>query len=63
MVRPKDTKRGLGVSHRLLYIGGMLVVSIPAKYARQLEWKPGDEVRVELVGKEIRVWKARIVRP
>jgi antitoxin component of MazEF toxin-antitoxin module len=49
---------------RILYnTGGVLAVGIPARYAKELEWQAGDEVRVELRNKEIRVWKPVIIHP
>jgi len=52
-----------GVSRILYNTGGVLAVGIPAQYAKELGWQAGEEVRVELRGKEIRVWKPVIIHP
>ena len=59
----RNRSRPTSVARTLYSTGGVLAVGVPAVYAKELGWQAGDEVRVELHGKEIRVWKPVITHP
>ena len=64
MVRLKKARSlSACVTRKLYQTGGVLAVGVPVAYAKELAWQAGDEVRVELRGKEIRVWKPVIIHP
>ncbi len=59
----KGETRPVSLSRKLYRTAGVLVVGIPAQYVKELGWQAGEEVRVQLRGKEIRVWKPVITHP